>query len=290
VHRTNQRFGVNYLIDVLIGKDSERITQFGHDTLSVYGVGKEYDSKQWRGIFRQLTSRNLLAVDYEGHGSLRLTEHCRAVLRGEETLLFRKESKRAKSSRRGRKSYNTENAANNSLWEALRACRKQLAEENNVPPFVIFHDATLSEMMERQPVNREQLLRINGVGESKLEKYADAFLTVIKGHSEQQTADASDTVNETLQLFRNGQDIKTIADKRNIKTSTVYSHLANCIEQGELNLNEVLDLNDQEISIIHETLLSVDDGSRKLKPVFDALDGMFDYNTLRCVQAATLPA
>ena len=290
VHRTNQRFGVNYLIDVLIGKDSERIKQFGHNTLSVFAIGKEYDSKQWRSIFRQLISRNLLAVDYEGHGSLQLTEHCRAVLRGEETLLFRKESKRAKSTRKGRKSYNTENSANNVLWEALRACRKQLAEENGVPPFVVFHDATLSEMMERQPANREQLLKISGVGESKLEKYADAFLAVLKNHSEQQTVDASDTVNETLQLFRSGQGIKTIADKRNIKTSTVYSHLANCIEQGELNLNEVIDLNDQDISIIHETLLSVDDGSRKLKPVFDALDGMFDYNTLRCVQAATLPA
>jgi ATP-dependent DNA helicase RecQ len=290
VHRTNQRFGVNYLIDVLLGKESERIMQFGHNQLSVFGVGKEYDGKQWRSIFRQLISRNLLAVDYEGHGSLRLTEHCRPVLRGEETLLFRKESKRAKTARKGRKSYNTENAANNTLWEALRACRKQLAEENKVPPFVIFHDATLSEMMERQPTNHQQLLNINGVGESKLEKYGDAFLVVIKDHTSQQNADASDTVTETLLLFRSGQDIDSIANKRNIRTSTVYTHLASCIEQGELNLDEVIDLNEQDISIIHETLLSVDDGSRKLKPAFDALDGMFDYDTIRCVQAATLPA
>jgi ATP-dependent DNA helicase RecQ len=290
VHRTNQRFGVNYLIDVLLGKESERIMQFGHNNLSVFGVGKEYDAKQWRSIFRQLISRNLMAVDYEGHGSLRLTEHCRPVLRGEETLLFRKESKHAKISRKGRKSYNTENATNNVLWEALRACRKQLAEENNVPPFVIFHDATLSEMMERQPANREQLLKTSGVGESKLEKYGDTFLAVINDHKTQQNVDASDTVNETLLLFRSGQDINTIASKRNIRTSTVYTHLANCIEQGELKLNEVIDLNEQEISIIHETLLSVDDGSRKLKPAFDALDGMFDYDTIRCVQAATLPA
>jgi ATP-dependent DNA helicase RecQ len=290
VHRTNQRFGVNYLIDVLIGKESDRITQFGHNTLSVYGIGKEYDARQWRSIFRQLISRNLLSVDYEGHGSLRLTEHCRPVLRSEETLLFRKESKRAQSSRKGRKSYDTESGSNNILWDALRACRKRLAEENNVPPFVIFHDATLSEMMERQPANREQLLRISGVGESKLEKYGEDFLAVIQAHSEQQSPHANDSVNETLQLFRSGQDIKTIASKRNIKISTVYSHLASCIEQGELNLNEVIDLNDREISIIHETLLSVDDGSRKLKPVFDALDGMFDYDILRCVQAAMIPA
>lgn len=290
VHRTGQRFGVSYLVDVLTGKANDRIRQFGHDTLNVYGLGKEYDTKQWRTIFRQLISRNLLAVDVEGHGSLRLTEQCRTVLRGEETLLLRKESKRTKASRNGRKTYNTDNASNNILWEALRMCRKTLADENDVPPFVIFHDATLSEMMERQPENREQLLRINGVGETKLEKYADAFLEVISDHKINDVSSATDTVSETLLLFRSGQDINTIANKRNIKTSTVYAHLASCIEQGELNLDEVIDIDAQDISIIHETLLSVDDGSRKLKPVYDALDGMFDYNTLRCVQAATLPA
>ncbi len=289
VHRTDQRFGVNYLVDVLVGKENDRIKQFGHDSLNVYGLGKEYDAKQWRTIFRQLISRSLLAVDVEGHGSLRLTELCRNVLRGEETLLLRKESQRAKSSRKGRKSYNTENASNSLLWEALRACRKKLADENEVPPFVIFHDATLSEMMERQPENNEQLLRISGVGESKLEKYGTAFLNVISQHKRNEKADASDTVNETLVLFRSGQDVNTIANKRDLKLTTIYSHLANCIEQGELNLNEVVNLKQNDISIIHETLLSLDDGSRKLKPAYDALDGMFDYHTIRCVQAAVMP-
>ena len=289
VHRTGQRFGVTYLADVLTGKDNERIKQFGHNTLSVYGIGSEYDVKQWRSIFRQLISRNLLSVDVEGHGSLRLTEACRDVLRGDETLLLRKESKRAKSSRKGRKSYNTDKASNNILWEALRACRKEIAEENNVPPFVIFHDATLSEMMERQPTSDEQFLQLSGVGENKLEKYAAAFLKVISEHVNNEKQDVPDTVSESLLLFRSGLNVDTIASQRNIKTTTVYSHLASCIEQGELKLNEVIDLNEQEINIIHETLLSVDDGTRKLKPVYDALDGMFDYHTLRCVQAAVIP-
>ena len=289
VHRTGQRFGVTYLIDVLVGKDNDRIKQFGHDSLSVFGIGKEYDAKQWRSIYRQIISRNLLAVDLEGHGSLRLTEQCRDVLRGNETLLLRKESKRAKSSRKGRKSYNTEKASNNLLWEALRTCRKKLAEENDVPPFVIFHDATLVEMLERQPKNATQFLSLSGVGESKLEKYADTFLDVIKEHANNDPLTSSDTVTETLLLFRSGQDITTIAEKRHLKTTTVYNHLASCIEQGELNLDEVVDINQQEITIIHETLLSLDDGSKKLKPTYDALDGMFDYNVLRCVQAALLP-
>ena len=290
VHRTGQRFGVNYLTDVLTGKDSGRIQQFGHHTLKVYGIGKEHDSKQWRTIFRQLISRNLLAVDFEGHGSLRLTELCRPILRGDETLYLRKESKKAKATRKGRKSYNTDKASNNTLWEALRTCRKKLADEHEVPPFVIFHDATLSEMMERQPANHEQFLKLNGVGESKLEKYADDFLSVISEHVNNEAADASDTVSESLQLFRSGLDAGAIAIQRNIKTTTVYSHLASCIELGELNLDEVVDLQQQEINIIHETLLSVDDGNRKLKPAYDALDGVYEYHILRCVQAAVLPA
>ena len=290
VHRTGQRFGVNYLIDVLTGKNNDRIEQFGHNKLTVFGVGEELDSKQWRSIFRQLISRNLLAVDLEGHGSLHLNESCRAILRGEQPLFLRKESKRAKSSRKGRKSYNTENANNNLLWEALRECRKKLAEENGVPPFVIFHDATLMEMMERQPVNHDQFLSLNGVGESKLNKYADAFLKVLSSHSDNIKQDVTDTVSESLMLFRSGMDIKTIANERNIKTTTVYSHLANCIEQGEIKLDEVVDLAEQEINIIHETLLSVDSNDKKLKPVYDALDGLYDYNILRCVQAAVMPS
>lgn len=289
VHRTGQRFGVSYLVDVLTGKENERIKQFGHDNLRVYGIGSEYDAKQWRAIFRQLISRNLLTVDFEGHGSLRLSESCRSVLRGEETLLLRKESKCAKTSRKGRKPYNSDVADNHILWEALRACRKQLAEENNVPPFVVFHDATLVEMLERQPLNREQLSHINGVGEKKIEKYADAFLKVINEHINREQQRTTDTVNESLLLFRRGLDANAIASQRKLKTSTIYCHLASCIEQGELKLDEVLDLSQQEINIIHETLLSIDSNDKKLKPAYDALEGMFDYNVLRCVQAAVMP-
>jgi len=289
VHRTGQRFGVNYLLDVLTGKDDERIKQFGHHNLNVYGLGAEYNAKQWRNIFRQLISRNLLSVDFENHGSLRLTEQCRAVLRGDETLLLRKENLRSEKSRAGRKSYNTDKTTDNELWEALRNCRKKLAEEYSIPPFMIFHDATLVEMVERQPANREQFSRINGIGDKKTERYSEAFLNVIKDHTNWQKTGATDTVNETLLMFRNGLDVDTIAIKRNLKPTTVYSHLACCIGHGELKLNDVISINEQEINIIHEALLSVDDDRKKLKPVYDALDGMFDYNVLRCVQASVMP-
>jgi ATP-dependent DNA helicase RecQ len=286
VHRTGQRFGVNYLIDVLLGKDNERIKYFGHDKLSVYGIGNELDSHQWRSVFRQLIAHNLLRVDIEGHGNLRLTESCRSVLRGEQTLMLRKENKRAKAARKGRKSFNTSKVSDNQLWETLRACRKQLADSNNVPPYVIFHDATLMEMVERQPQSREQFSNLSGVGESKLENYADAFLAVIQSHIEQIRTASTDTTAESLQLFKSGLGIEAIAEQRNIKPSTVYNHLAVCIEQGEIALNDVIHISDQELTAIQEAILSTEDGQAKLKPVYDALDGMYDYEVLRCVRAA----
>jgi len=286
VHRTGQRFGVNYLIDVLRGSENERLKYFGHDRLSVYGIGSELDKQQWRSVFRQLIAHNLLSVDIEGHGNLRLTEACRPVLRGEQTLMLRKDTKQVKAARKGRKTFDTSKAKDNQLWEALRACRKQLADQNNVPPYVIFHDATLMEMVERQPQNREQFARISGVGESKLSKYADDFLAVIQSHIDQANSATSDTVAESLHLFKSGMDIEAIAQARDLKTSTVYSHLARGIEQGEIELNEVIKISDRELAAIQEAILATDDGQAKLKPVYDALDGMVDYEVLRCVKAA----
>jgi ATP-dependent DNA helicase RecQ len=289
VHRTGQRFGVNYLIDVLTGKDDERIKHFGHNLLNVYGLGKEFEAKQWRNIFRQLISRNLIEVDFANHGSLRLTEQCRAVLRGEQPLLLRKENSQPKKSRRTRAHIRKDSTTDSVLWEALRNCRKQLAEENNVPPFIIFHDATLAEMLERQPTNRDQFALINGVGIKKVEQYADAFLEVINNHTSRESSNTTDTVTESLLLFRSGLDVNAIANQRELKTATVYSHLACCIEQGELTLGEVIDIKQRDINIIHEMLLTVNDAGKALKPVYDALDGMFDYHVLRCVQASVMP-
>ncbi|MFC1589049.1 DNA helicase RecQ [Pseudomonadota bacterium] len=288
VYKTNQRFGVTYLVDVLLGKDMARIKQFGHDQISVYGIGKELDAKQWRSIYRQLIARNLLSVDIEGHGNLRLTEQCRPVLRGEETLHLRKETKQAKSTQRGRKVFNNVKDADKALWEALRTCRKTLADESDVPPYVIFHDATLMEMVERQPQTHDQFSKMTGVGEKKLEAYADQFLEVIKQHidSTANPTSSSDTMEETLQLLRSGMNADEIAAHRNLKTTTIYNHLAKSIELGEVELQQVVDLSEQEIRTIQNAFLNFDDEDKKLKPVYEAFEGAFDYGLLQCVRAS----
>ncbi|MGP9807654.1 DNA helicase RecQ [Halomonas sp. AOP12-C2-37] len=177
VYRTEQRFGVTYLVDVLLGKTNERITRFGHDKTSTFGIGSDLSANEWKALFRQLIASGFLSVDMEGHGGIRLTENAKPVLRGEQPLTLRKPSK-AKTARRGSKGASA-TQGHGPLWEALRQHRKALAEAQGVPAYVIFHDATLAEMTEQKPQNLQALGAISGVGARKLEDYGEGFLTVI---------------------------------------------------------------------------------------------------------------
>ena len=177
---TGQRFGVNHLIDVLRGSEGEKIFQFEHHIISVYGIGKALSNDQWRSVFRQLVARGLLSVDLERFGALRLEERCRPLLRGEETIELRRDLKQKTTKRQTRSPL--PNDIDVTLWEALRDCRRGFAEEQNVPPYVIFHDSTLQEMCVSLPSSLERLAEISGVGERKLEKYGPAFVGVINQH------------------------------------------------------------------------------------------------------------
>jgi ATP-dependent DNA helicase RecQ len=199
VHRTGQRFGVNYLIDVLLGKDDDRIKRFGHNQLSTFGIGAELDNNEWRGVFRQLIVRGLLAVDIEGHGGLHLTDLSRPVLRGEERLMLRRDvkpekTKKTKTPRAARSPFTQE--TDQRLWDALRARRLELAKKQGVPPYVVFHDATLAEMVERRPQSLDELAHISGVGERKLAAYGKDILDVI--HSQAGEVDAAEFSSDSL--------------------------------------------------------------------------------------------
>lgn len=181
VWRTGQRFGVNYLIDVLLGKDDERIRRFGHDRLPTFGIGGELSANEWRGLFRQLIARGYLRVDHEGHGSLQLTEQCRPLLRGEERLELRRQRRPEPGNRASApRTPHDFDAIDAALFEELRTLRSKLAREQGVPPYVIFHDATLREMVEVRPRNLDELGGITGVGEKKLERYGKVFLEALR--------------------------------------------------------------------------------------------------------------
>lgn len=287
IYRTGQRFGANYLIDVLLGKTNERITGFGHHRQSTFGIGKNLDEKQWRSIFRQLVARNLVAVDFDNFGAFRLTEACRPILRGEQALMLRKDLLPAKLA--SAKKPLSLGHRDSPLWEALRAKRRTLAEAQNVPPYVIFTDATLMAMLEQLPQNHRELKQIPGIGERKLELYGDEFLSVLSEFSAPQGADntASDTAGESLALFRLGYNVMQIARQRELKAETVYSHLAQHLRLGQLALTEVIDLPEPEIRHIEDVILNLPEGQKHtLKPVFEHFQGQYSYSLLRCVQAA----
>ena len=188
VYRTGQRFGVAYLVDVLRGSDNERIRRFGHNRIKTFGVGAELSANDWRSVFRQLTARGLLSVDVEGHGSLRFTSESGPALKGEQQIMLRKEARperKATKPARGAASASPDAADtpenfDPALFDALRARRLELAKEQGVPPYVVFHDATLRDMAAQAPGNRTELALISGVGERKLERYGDVFLAVIR--------------------------------------------------------------------------------------------------------------
>lgn len=183
VYRTGQRFGTGHIIDVLLGRENDKVLQHEHQQLSTFGIGKKLSEPQWRSLIRQLVVKGLLSVDVEGFSALHLTESCREILRGEQSVWLRKDDAQLSDTKKTR-----QKAAvlpeQEALWEALRDCRKSLADENNVPPYVIFHDKTLREMLEQRPMSTMQMLAISGVGSGKLEKYGSQFMDVIAQHTE----------------------------------------------------------------------------------------------------------
>ena len=179
VYRTGQRFGAAYVIDVLLGKDADRIRQNRHDELPVYGIGTELNGPAWRSVVRQLIVQGYLRSDQRRYGALVLTENSRPVLRGEVELKLR-EDKRLRTEKKARRDSAAALAPTDRLlFEALRKRRKEIADELDLPPYVIFHDATLMQLAEHRPTTEAAMLGINGIGAVKLERYGKAFLEVI---------------------------------------------------------------------------------------------------------------
>ncbi|ORU89873.1 MAG: ATP-dependent DNA helicase RecQ [Cycloclasticus sp. symbiont of Poecilosclerida sp. M] len=288
IFRTEQRFGVNYIIDILMGKADERIVQNKHDQVSTFGIGNEFSVAEWRTIFRQLIALGYIHVEAESHGSLKLTEQCRPVLRGEKTLELRKQTKEEKLTKEKKKKSQVR-PQDEPLWEALRGLRTQLADEAGVPPYVIFHDVALQEMVKKRPDSPADMRYISGVGDQKIKRYGALFLAEIAKYplTELLNNRLSSTVNETLLLYQQGLTVDDIAKRRDLKENSVYSHLADAIEVGLLDVRKVIDLDDKQYQEIVLTIESFEDETKgRMKPIFEALDEMYDYGVIKCVQAS----
>ncbi len=290
IYRTGQRYGVGHLVDVLLGKDTEKVRSFGHDKLAVFGVGKDRSEGEWRSLYRQVVARGLADIDLEGYGGLRLSDTCRPLLRGEVTLALRKEIK-PQTSARGSGSASPASqlvrGEEREQWEALRTLRRNLAQEHAVPPYVIFPDSTLLEMLRSQPTSMADMGRVSGVGARKLERYGEAFLQVLAGSGGAEAPrEVADIRHELISLARAGMTPLQIAGQLQCSEKNVYSLLAEAIGQQQLSLEQALDLPEELLSEIQDAFL---DGEGELPGVAEIagqFTGRVPEGVLYCVRAA----
>jgi ATP-dependent DNA helicase RecQ len=289
--------------------------KLGHEQLSTYGIGTAYAAKQWRQIARQLTQKGLLLYNYE-HGSLKLTPKAWEVLRGKETFLGRLEEARKDHGAVLRQAEGEVEAYDSGLFETLRKKRKELADQGNLPPFTIFHDRTLREMALYYPRTRDSLSAIYGIGTRKLEKYADAFLDIIREHCrihqipEPQKSASNQPVRALSSAFRTepkliltadsgkrrylvigerfnqGCTIEQLAEDFNIRCDTVLNHLYRCLRenhslrQNDFLMNSSLTEDQRQSALSSFTRL----GTERLRPVFDDLNGAIPYEELKLLR------
>jgi ATP-dependent DNA helicase RecQ len=191
-YRTGQRFGAQHLIDILVGRMTERVKQFGHDKLSVFGIGAELNEKQWRAALRQLVAMGHLKPDSEAFGALKLTETARGVLKGETEVMLREQAPGTRiravrtKSRRGDIAPGIAGrtaAGNSALHASLRAWRSEIARKRNVPAYVVLHDSTIDGIAAARPATLTQLRDIPGIGDKKLEHYGDELIALVRAEA-----------------------------------------------------------------------------------------------------------
>ena len=244
VYRVGQRFGIAHVVAVLRGADNERIRSLQHDKLSTYGIGSDRSEQEWTSILRQLIHHGLLLQDIANYSVLKLTDAARPLLRNESSLRLARPRIREQAQKQRSKKAGTELAAcDESLFEELRSLRKQLADVQGVPPYIVFGDATLVQMARDKPMDAQELLAITGVGQHKLEKYGDDFLNAIAtccvANGETAT-DLSPALRDTWRAYREGLDLDAIATRRGQSLQETARQLLTLMEAGQPVASEQL--------------------------------------------------
>lgn len=293
--RTDERFGIGYLIDVLRGSRAERVLRNGHDRLSVYGIGRELSREEWGHLARGMLRAGYITQDQADFNAVKVSELGRQVLFNGEPVLLAPSLASAHVPA-------VEASPHQDLFDELRTLRKRLADERGVPPYVIFHDRTLMNMAAALPTTREELLRVEGVGQRKLSDFGDEFLACVNAYTTQhglqrvklspapmrvRPAGLSPTIQTTLGLFAGGMTISDIAAARQLSVTTVEGHLAEAMEAGELvDITGLVSAGKRRA--IEAAMAEV--GMEKLAPVMEKLGEGYTYGELRLVRAALVAA
>lgn len=291
VARCRERFGATHIIDVLRGSQKQRIRELGHDRLSTWGIGRDRSIDEWRLLCRSLLHQGLLEETTDGYPVLRLNAGSWAVMKGQQTV-------KVALPRQPQLSSTSSQLQQEQLFEQLRRLRKQLADEQGVPPYQVFPDRSLREMCQTLPQDLDRFGAIAGVGRQKLLQYGDTFLAVIRAYCDAQGLEAEpepaprrsegrrrgpgQSHLQTLQLFREGHDPEAIAQLRDLRVTTVCDHLAQLIEDGTLTEIDRL-ISPEELARIVRVLDQC--GGFSLRPAYDALDQSVSYERLKIARA-----
>ena len=290
IYRSGQRYGVGHLTDILLGRDNEKIRGAGHQHLSTYGIGKQLNEQEWRSVFRQLIARGLVEIDLDGYGSLRLAESCRPLLRGETSLALRKDAVRSAALPRHSGDKPVIAEADRALWEQLRALRKRLAEAHGVPPYVVFADSTLVDMLRQRPTTLQDMALVSGIGAHKLERYGADFLQVLLADgADSAPATVVHEAQEVQALALAGMEPRQIAAQSGLPIKQVYQKLAQAISTGQLELHHAVDLPPGQLERIQDIFLNdAEEDLPGVRAVAQQLDEPVEEGVLHCIRAALI--
>jgi ATP-dependent DNA helicase RecQ len=281
VARSQETLPLSLLIDVLRGADTEEVRRKGLFKIKTYGSGRDLHPLDWRNYLQQLINTGMVEVAYDEHQRLKLNQSSRDVLfDGKKVALYKAELPAASSAPRPKPKIEQ---LGGPLFDRLRKLRKSLADEQGVPPYVIFSDKTLQEMAADRPVTEESMLQVNGVGRVKMENYGHDFITEIMAFNKEQRGsqekEKGATHLLTLELLQEGRSPEQIAEQRGMHPTTIYSHVASLYEQGHLKSLSAY-VNEQELQAIGDALY-VHGIDSQLKFLFDSLKGRFPYHKIR---------
>lgn len=296
-YRTGEKFGMMYLIEVLRGSKNQRIQDFKHDRISTYGIGAELSAQEWENIFRQLIHLGYLIQDFTHFGTLSLSPSARPVLKGETSVILGRPRDTKETIERSKKRAGSRRDYDQGLFDRLRVLRKRLAEEGNIPPFMIFSDATLADMARKTPESRAEFRLVSGVGELKMNRYCSLFLGEIRGYLNREVPhepdsgltgkdmklDLSSTKMATLKLYRKGMGIAEIAANRGLTEVTIATHLEDLSNAGaEISTLNFVD--DDKVPLIMEKLKRF--GGLELSRLKEELPEEITYGDIRLVRSA----
>lgn len=277
VKRCAESLSTLQLVDVLRGAKTVEAFEKGWDKIKTYGVGSNHSWKEWTHFLTEFKNLGLFEIAYDNHMYLKVTSEGEQVLKGQQKVQItifedHKATKQVQTK---------ELTVDELLFDRLRLVRKKLASQENVPPYLIFSDAHLKDMAAKVPRNRDEFLKVSGVGEVKLEKYGSPFLeAILEFQTKQKASDKKiNTVDQTLQYFNLGQDISEIAKNRDLSETTISSHIAQLIKEQKITDYAQL-INDSEIRKVEDAIDTLAP-NQPLKPIFEKLNGEVDYGTIR---------